>query len=131
MDSFHQITVNMWKRSVKKNTPLVAKKNENGSDVVKEDEQNEGGNGGVEAHKEKSLLTNDNFTSPDQQHKEKISSTTENNDNLSNDSSRTDSEPKQVEIKFTPDYEGGKPIFWRVFEEVKENNGLVHYDKLH
>jgi hypothetical protein len=37
-----------------------------------------------------------------------------------------------LEIKFTPDYEAGKPVFWRVFEELaKDNNGLVHYDKLH
>jgi hypothetical protein len=36
------------------------------------------------------------------------------------------------EIKFTPDYEGGKPtIFSRVFEELSnEGNGLVYYDKL-
>jgi hypothetical protein len=56
-------------------------------------------------------LTHDNLSSPDQQHKEKISSTTENNDNLSNDSSRTDSEPKKLEIKFTPDYEGENEFF--------------------
>jgi hypothetical protein len=35
------------------------------------------------------------------------------------------------EIKFTPDYEAGKPVFWRVFEELASNsNGLVDYDKL-
>jgi len=35
-------------------------------------------------------------------------------------------------IKFTPDYEAGKPLFLRVFKELaKDNNGLVRYDKLH
>ncbi|MFL6364894.1 MAG: hypothetical protein ACJ71P_15145 [Nitrososphaeraceae archaeon] len=35
------------------------------------------------------------------------------------------------EIKFTPDYEAGEPIFWRVFKELASNgNGLVAYDKL-
>jgi hypothetical protein len=35
------------------------------------------------------------------------------------------------QIKFTPDYEGGKPIFWRVFEELSnEGNGSVDYNKL-
>jgi hypothetical protein len=35
------------------------------------------------------------------------------------------------EIKFTPDYEAGEPIFLSVFKELaKDNNGLVHYDKL-
>ena len=34
-------------------------------------------------------------------------------------------------IKFTPDYEAGKPIFWRIFEELANScNGLVAYDKL-
>jgi hypothetical protein len=37
-----------------------------------------------------------------------------------------------LEIKFTPDYEAGKPIFLSVFKELaKDNNGLVHYEKLH
>jgi hypothetical protein len=42
-------------------------------------------------------------------------------------------EPKEEEkeIKFTPDYEAGEPIFWCVFEELSnDNNGLVDYDKL-
>jgi hypothetical protein len=35
------------------------------------------------------------------------------------------------EIKFTPDYEAGKPLFLDVFKDLaKDNNGLVHYDKL-
>jgi hypothetical protein len=35
------------------------------------------------------------------------------------------------EIKFTPDFEAGEPIFWGVFKELsKNNNGLVAYDKL-
>jgi hypothetical protein len=42
-------------------------------------------------------------------------------------------EPKRQEIKFTPDYEAGEPIFLRVFEELANNadNGLVDYEKLH
>jgi hypothetical protein len=69
--------------------------------------------------------------SNDQQHKEKTPSTTENNDNLSNDDGTTSQEPKKLEIKFTPDYEAGKPIFLHVFKELaKDDNGLVHYDKL-
>jgi hypothetical protein len=79
--------------------------------------------------KENSPLTHDNLSSPYQQHKEKISNTTENNDNLSNDSSRTDS-PKKLEIKFTPDYNEKEPVFWRVIGELS-NDGLVYYDKLH
>ena len=36
-----------------------------------------------------------------------------------------------MEIKFTPDYEAGKPIFSRIFEELSnDNNGLVNYDRL-
>ena len=37
------------------------------------------------------------------------------------------------EIKFTPDYEAGKPIFLRVFEELSNDsgNGLVDHYKLH
>jgi hypothetical protein len=36
------------------------------------------------------------------------------------------------EIKFTPDLEAGEPIFLSVFKELaKDNNGLVHYEKLH
>jgi len=36
-----------------------------------------------------------------------------------------------IEIKFTPDYEAGKPIFWRVFKELSNNNnGLVSYYNL-
>jgi hypothetical protein len=38
-------------------------------------------------------------------------------------------EPREEEIKFTPDYEAGEPIFWRVFKELA-SNGLVDYDKL-
>jgi hypothetical protein len=39
-------------------------------------------------------------------------------------------EPRE-QIKFTPDYEANKPIFWHVFEDLaKNNNGLVSYDKL-
>ena len=51
-------------------------------------------------------------------------------DNNGNPTAAQREEP--VEIKFTPDYEAGKPIFWRVFKELaKDNNGLVHYEKLH
>ena len=40
-------------------------------------------------------------------------------------------EPREEEIKFTPDYEAGKPVFSRIFEELSnEGNGLVHYNKL-
>ncbi len=36
-----------------------------------------------------------------------------------------------AQIKFTPDFEAGEPIFWRVFEELANNgNGLVTYDRL-
>ena len=35
------------------------------------------------------------------------------------------------EIKFTPYYEAGKPIFLHVFEDLSnQGNGLVNYDKL-
>jgi hypothetical protein len=40
-------------------------------------------------------------------------------------------EPREEEIKFTPDYEAGEPIFWRIFEELaNDNNGLVVFNKL-
>ena len=83
-----------------------------------------------EAHKEKFPPTTTNFS--EQQHKEKIPSTTENSYNLSNnhDDSNIDQKPKK-EIKFTPDYEAGEPIFWRVFGELSNDyNELVSYDKL-
>ena len=35
------------------------------------------------------------------------------------------------EIKFTPDYEAGKPIFLDTFKELASDNvGLVYYDNL-
>jgi hypothetical protein len=35
------------------------------------------------------------------------------------------------QIKFTPDYEAGEPIFWHVFKELsKNNNRLVSYYNL-
>jgi|ERR687883_2136622 hypothetical protein len=35
------------------------------------------------------------------------------------------------EIKFTPDYKVGEPIFWHAFKELsKNNNESVTYDKL-
>jgi hypothetical protein len=83
---------------------------------------------------------NDNLISNDQQLKEKIPTNTENNDNLSNDnasdldnnSGNTGLEPKKQEIKFTPCYTAGEPIFLRVFEELsKDGNGLVDHYKLH
>jgi hypothetical protein len=55
MDLFHQTTANMCRRSVKKNYPLSSQKNENDSSIAEgEDER---GNGGAEAHKEKLPLT--------------------------------------------------------------------------
>jgi hypothetical protein len=40
-------------------------------------------------------------------------------------------EPKKQEIKFTPDYEAGKPIFLHIFKDLSnQGNGLVYYDKL-
>jgi hypothetical protein len=40
-------------------------------------------------------------------------------------------EPREGDIKFTPDYEAGKPIFWHVFKELSNNNnGLVSYYNL-
>jgi hypothetical protein len=40
---------------------------------------------------------------------------------------------EEKEIRFTPDYEAGEPIFWRVFEELSNDggNGLVDHYKLH
>ena len=33
-----------------------------------------------------------------------------------------------IEIKFTPDYEAGKPVFIRIFGVIKRR--LLHYNKL-
>jgi hypothetical protein len=53
-----------------------------------------------------------------------------NNDNSGNVDVESTKEVKK-KIKFTPDYEAGKPIFLHVFEELSnEGNGLVYYDKL-
>jgi DNA-binding transcriptional ArsR family regulator len=115
------------KKERKEKSPLSIEKNENDSNIAKEGEEHEGGNGGPVAHKEKSPLTHDNLMAGVQQHKEKISSITENNNNDSN----IPKEPQKREIKFTPYYEAGKPIFRRVFEELSaEGKGLVYYDKL-
>jgi DNA-binding transcriptional ArsR family regulator len=117
------------KKERKEKLPLSNEKNENSdSGVVREDdEEDRGGNGGEGARKEKSPLTNDNLISNDQQHKEKIPNTTENN----NDDSNIPRETEKREIKFTPDYEAGKPIFLHVFVDLaKDNNGLVYYAKL-
>jgi hypothetical protein len=105
--------------------------NQNDSDLVSKDEEDDGGNGGAEAHKEKIPPTTTNLISSDQQHKEKISSITE--DNSSNPEVKNDSLElkKEEEIKFTPDYKAGEPIFLHLFKELSnENNGLVSYDKL-
>jgi hypothetical protein len=57
----------------------------------------------------------------------KISSITE----INNDNSNADTKPEKPEIKFTPDYEAGKPIFLGVFNDLaQDNNGLVYHDKL-
>jgi hypothetical protein len=78
-------------------------------------------------HKEKSPLTHDNLTPSEQQYKEKMPNTTENN----NGDSNIPRETKIPEIKFAPDYETGKPIFLHVFNDLaNDNNGLVCYDKL-
>jgi DNA-binding transcriptional ArsR family regulator len=61
------------KKERKEKLPPTNQNNENDSDVVKEDKENEGGNGGAVAHKEKSPLTHDNLMSSNEQHKEKIS----------------------------------------------------------
>jgi hypothetical protein len=115
------------KKERKEKLPSSNENNENDSDLVKEDEEDEGGNGEEGAHKEKSPLTHDNLSVNDQQHKEKISSTI----GINNDDSNADMKPKKLEIKFTPDYEAGKPIFLDLFKELaKDNNGLVYYDKL-
>jgi hypothetical protein len=45
-----------------------------------------------------------------------------------NNSPDTDATQRKgaTEIKFTPDYEPGKQIFWRVFQELSNNNnGLI------
>jgi DNA-binding transcriptional ArsR family regulator len=120
------------KKERKEKLPPSNEKNENSDSSETKDEDDEGRNSGGGAHKEKSPLTHDNLMSSNEQHKEKISSTTENNDNSPNDEdSNTDPKPRKIEIKFTPDYEAGKPIFSQVFEDLAEdNNGLVNYDKL-
>jgi hypothetical protein len=118
------------KKERKEKLPPSNEKNENGSGAINEDKQNGGGKGGEGTHKEKSPLTQDNLMAGDQQHKENISSITDDNNNLSNDDTNTPQEPKK-EIKFTPDYEAGRPIFLDVFNDLaKDNNGLVYYDKL-
>jgi hypothetical protein len=120
------------KKERKEKLPPSNEKNENSDTSKTKDEDDEVGNVGAEAHKEKSPLTHDNLSTNDHQYKEEVSSITENNDNLSNDDgSNTSQEPKKLEIKFTPDYEAGKPVFLNVFEELlNDNNGLVNYDKL-
>ena len=50
-----------------------------------------------------------------------------------NNSRDTDATQREeaARIKFTPDFEAGAPIFWRVFEELANNgNGFVAYDRL-
>jgi hypothetical protein len=40
-------------------------------------------------------------------------------------------EPKEVDgIKFCLNYEEKEPVFWSVFKELSNDNGLVDYDKL-
>jgi DNA-binding transcriptional ArsR family regulator len=114
----------------KEKLPPSNEKNENSDSSETKDEGDEVENVGAEARKEKFPPTT--TTSSDQQYRDKISNTTENNDNLSNDEdSNTDPKPRKIEIKFTPDYEAGKPIFSRVFEDLSnDNNGLVNYDRL-
>jgi hypothetical protein len=47
-----------------------------------------------------------------------------------NNGGNTSLESKE-KIKFTPDFEAGEPIFWRVFKELaNDNKNLVSYDKL-
>ena len=47
-------------------------------------------------------------------------------------SSNTNLESKKQEIKFTPDYKAGEPIFRRIFEELAKDSGneLVDHYKL-
>jgi hypothetical protein len=117
------------KKERKEKLPHSNEKNENSDSSETKDEDDEGGNSGAEAHKEKIPLTT--TISSDQQHKEKISSITDDNLSLPNNNNGEDVNEKKLEIKFTPDYEAGKPIFWRVFEELKDNvEGLVSYNKL-
>ena len=42
-------------------------------------------------------------------------------------------EPREEEIKFTPDFKASEPVFWHVFEELlnDDGNGLVDHYKLH
>jgi hypothetical protein len=89
-----QIIATIWQKRIKKNYPLVTKKNENSDSSETKDEV--GGNGAEEAHKEKSPLTHDNLMAGNAQHKEKMSNITENN----NDEPR---ETEKREIKFIPD----------------------------
>ena len=51
--------------------------------------------------------------------------------NNSSDNDATQQEGA-VEIKFTPNYKAGEPIFWRVFDKLSKDNvdGLVNYGKL-
>jgi hypothetical protein len=47
-----------------------------------------------------------------------------------NNSPDTDATQRKgaTEIKFTPGYEPGKPIFWRIFQKLSNNNnGLISY----
>jgi hypothetical protein len=128
------------KKERKEKYPLSSQKNENDFEVARGDEEDGGESDGAEAHKEKSPLTHDNLISSDQQHKEKISSITDDKLSLPNNNNGEDVneysseglEAKKLEIKFVPDYEAGKTIFWRFFEQLSKDNveGLVHYDKL-
>ena len=34
------------------------------------------------------------------------------------------------EIKFTPDYEAGEPVFWRVFEELSTGEAVLMIEHL-
>jgi DNA-binding MarR family transcriptional regulator len=116
---------------------ITSQKNESDDPVAGVDELN----GGKE-HEEKSPPTSSNLTYDNSNDKEKTPiSQSKQDDNSSSDNNNSpcsvDKSPNQSlesqtpEIKFTPDYKVGKPIFLRIFKELaNDNNGLVAFDKL-
>jgi hypothetical protein len=83
------------------------------------------------SHMFQRALTHDNLSANDQQHKEKISSITDDNSYNPDLKNASLESKEEKQIKFTPDYKAGEPIFLHVFEELSNDyNELVSYDKL-
>ena len=124
--------------------PLTNQKNENVDSIIASEEVRDD----IAELEEKSPPTNTNLASKIQQleeknpiseserYEEKIplasddnsSLPNNNNSDLNDNNSNAGLEPKE-DIKFTPDYEAGEPVFRRVIDEIS-NDGLVDYDKL-